>query len=99
MSTNQNKVLLLLSLLFLISCHTHLDAQTKSRSSASSSPAQVIESGKFRIYELKQVQGEESYEIRREPGGRSNGAGSTAGLIVTARFDLPYWGEEKKPSL
>ena len=77
----------LLTLLFVVSFHTNANAQTKSPTS--SSTTQVIESGKFRIYELKQIQGEESYEIRREPGG----------LVVKARMDLPFWGEELKTLL
>jgi imidazolonepropionase-like amidohydrolase len=80
----------LLTFLIIISFHAPVNTQTKSKSPASSvSVAQVIESGKFRIYELKQVQGEESYEIRREPGG----------LVVKARMDLPFWGEELKTLL
>jgi imidazolonepropionase-like amidohydrolase len=79
----------LLTFLFVISSYAQVNAQTKSEPPASSSAAQVIESGKFRIYETKQVQGEESYEIRREPGG----------LVVKARIDLPFWGEELKPLL
>ena len=78
-----------LSLLFLISSHPLVNAQTKSNPPASPVPEQVIESGKFRIYELKQVQGEESYEITRGPRG----------LVVKAKFDLPFWGEELKPLL
>jgi hypothetical protein len=78
-----------LSLLLLISSRPLVNAQTKSKPPASPEPEQVIESGKFRIYELKQVQGEESYEITRGPGG----------LIAKAKFDLPFWGEELKPLL
>ena len=51
---------------------------------------QLIDTGKFRIYELKQLQGEEVYEIRR------NNAGSTT---VTAEINLPFMGEEQKPKL
>lgn len=80
---------LLLCFLFLLSVHTHANAQTKPGSEESPSIAQVIESGKFRIYETKQVQGEESYEIRREAGV----------LVVKAKLDLPFWGEELKPSV
>src|SRR2546430_8663957 len=54
-----------------------------------SSAAQTIESGKFRVYETKQIRGEENYEISRTPQG----------LIVQAKIDLPFMGEEKKPSL
>jgi imidazolonepropionase-like amidohydrolase len=51
--------------------------------------AQVVERGTFRIYETKQVQGEETYEVAREGEG----------LVVRSKFNLPYWGEESKPSL
>jgi len=77
-------------LLLLVSSHTKVSAQTKSKSGpAQTTSAQVIERGKFRIYELKQVQGEESYEIQRNQDG----------LIISAKIDLPFMGEEKKPSL
>jgi imidazolonepropionase-like amidohydrolase len=100
--------LVLLSFLCLISSHAQVNAQTSSQSNTSPA-AQVIESGKFRIYELKQVMGEESYEIGREPGGRELGGQSKSGrssdgaskgrIIVTAKLDLPFWGEELKPLL
>ena len=66
-------------------------AQVKSRGPdrQGSSAAQTIESGKFRVYETKQIRGEENYEISRTPQG----------LIVQAKIDLPFMGEEKKPSL
>jgi imidazolonepropionase-like amidohydrolase len=79
-----------LLLLLLLSTHAPVAAQTKSRTSSSrKGAAEVIESGKFRVYELNQVQGEESYEISRGPRG----------LTVKARTDLPFQGEEQKPSL
>src|SRR6266480_6640170 len=83
------EIIAVLSLLSLISSHPLVNAQTKSNPPTSPVTAQVIESGKFRIYELKQVQGEESYEITRGPGG----------LVVKSKFDLPFWGEELKPLL
>jgi imidazolonepropionase-like amidohydrolase len=95
MSAMRNKLFLLLSFLFLISLQTHISAQRKSRvapgslSPISDSTARVIESGTFHIYELKQVQGEETYSITRGPDG----------LVVKARLDLPFWGEELKPLL
>ena len=89
MNAKPNKLLLLLVLPLLLSFHPAANAQTKSRDQASAAAAQVIESGKFRIYDLKQVQGEESYEVRRTEGG----------LTVTAKIDLPFMGEEEKPSL
>jgi imidazolonepropionase-like amidohydrolase len=88
MNAKQNRVLLLLFLPFLFFFQPPANAQTKSRDQASSA-GQVIEKGKFRIYELKQVQGEESYEVSR----------TEAGLIVTAKIDLPFMGEDEKPSL
>src|SRR6266850_10630 len=83
------ELIAILTVLFLVSSHPLINAQTKSKPPASPVPNQVIESGKFRIYELKQVQGEESYEITREP----------VGLVVKTKFDLPFWGEELKPLL
>jgi imidazolonepropionase-like amidohydrolase len=35
------------------------------------------------------VQGEETYEVTREGGG----------LVLKSKFNLPFWGEEAKPSL
>lgn len=61
------------------------EARRESRPTAS-----VIESGKFLFYETKQTRGEETYEIRR----RSDGS-----LETTAKIDLPFMGEEEKPSL
>src|SRR2546425_8935553 len=70
---------------------TAVKAQVKSGGPArqGSIGAQAIESGKFRVYETKQIRGEETYEISRTPHG----------LIVQAKTDLPFMGEEKKPSL
>ncbi len=50
---------------------------------------QIVERGTFHIFETKQVQGEESYEVTRNDGG----------LVVESKFNLPYWGEEVRPSL
>ena len=66
-----------LSLFLLFSSQTPLTAQTKSKTSSSQKASKVIESGKFRVYELNEVQGEESYEIERGPRG----------LTVKARID------------
>lgn len=71
---------------FLLTFPTRINAQTRSKPSAAQ---EVIERGKFRIYELNQPQGEESYEVRRD----------RSGLVVKSTFKLPYWGEELKPSL
>src|SRR6267143_5834007 len=63
-------------------------AQVTSRGSArqGSMAAQAIERGKFRIYETKQIRGEETYEISRTQNG----------LMIEAKIDLPFVGEEKK---
>jgi hypothetical protein len=87
MSVKPTRALLLLILPCVLSFYPPANAQKKSGDHAS--PAQGIESGKFRIFELKQIQGEETYEIRNEPGG----------LVVKAKMDLPFWGEELKPLL
>jgi imidazolonepropionase-like amidohydrolase len=50
----------------------------------------VIEAGKFRFYETKQLMGEENYEIKR---------GAAGTLEATTKIDLPFMGEEQKPSL
>ena len=77
-------------MLFLTVSETVTNAQVRSSAQQRARPAQPIETGKFRIYETKEVQGEESYEIRRAEDGK---------LIVQAKIDLPFIGEEKKPSL
>lgn len=69
----------------LFSYPPQINAQTRRKPSS----AQVIESAKFRIYDSKQVQGEESYELSRDRNG----------LLLRTKFDLPSWGEEEKPSL
>lgn len=78
-------------LLVLLVFETADKAQVKSRGPArqGSIATQAIESGKFRVYETKQIQGEETYEISRTQNG----------LIVQAKIGLPFMGEEKKPSL
>jgi len=48
----------------------------------------AIETGKFHFYETKQIRGEETYEIRRADSG---------GLSVSAKTDLPFAEQEKKP--
>src|SRR5437879_3974989 len=82
----------ILSLLFVLSVfETVGKAQVMSRGPARQGRmnAQAIESGKFRIYETRQIRGEETYGISRNQNG----------LIVQAKIDLPFMGEEKKPSL
>jgi hypothetical protein len=48
----------------------------------------LVDSGKIRFYETKQIRGEETYQINQSPNGD---------LIVQARTDLPFAGEENKP--
>jgi imidazolonepropionase-like amidohydrolase len=94
MKRNRPKLFLMKSFLLIAALHvtflltfpTRINAQTRSKPSAAQ---EVIERGKFRIYELNQPQGEESYEVRRD----------RSGLVVKSTFKLPYWGEELKPSL
>lgn len=75
-------------ILTLLVINAAVAAQTAARQLPQAS--NVIESGKFRFYETKQVQGEETYEIKRT---------SDDSLEVSAKIDLPYMGEEEKPSL
>ena len=48
----------------------------------------IIESGKFRFYETKQIRGEETYEITRSATGE---------LLLTAKTDMPFAEQENKP--
>jgi imidazolonepropionase-like amidohydrolase len=48
----------------------------------------LIESGKIRFYETKQIRGEETYQINQSANGD---------LIVQARTDLPFAEQENKP--
>lgn len=84
-------VILLLTFLVLSVFEINDKAQMEPGGSAQrNNSARPIETGKFRIYETKQVRGEESYEINRASDGS---------LVVQAKIDLPFMGEEKKPSL
>ncbi len=49
---------------------------------------EIIESGKFRFYELKQIRGEETYEISRSAAGE---------LQLTAKTEMPFAEQENKP--
>src|SRR3954468_5309469 len=62
------------------------DAQSRSRSAESA--LAIIESGKFRFYETKQMRGEETYEIARFATGE---------LLLTAKTDMPFAEQETKP--
>ena len=48
----------------------------------------LIDSGKIRFYETKQIRGEETYQINQSPNGD---------LIVQAKTELPFAQQEKKP--
>ena len=72
----------------LLTINSAVSAQTTSRQSRPAS--KVIETGKFRFYETRQVKGEETYEIKRT---------SDSSLEASAKIDLPYMGEEEKPAL
>src|ERR1041384_1416296 len=48
----------------------------------------LVDSGKIRFYETKQIRGEETYQISQRPNGD---------LIVTAKTDMPFSQEETKP--
>jgi hypothetical protein len=55
---------------------------------ARSANPEIIESGKFRIYELKQILGEEAYEISRS---------ATGDFVLTAKSAIPFADQEHKP--
>lgn len=80
---------ILLALLILCTCPSlggYAHAQTKT---PQAKPAtQVIETGKFRIYELKQIQGEEAYTISRTADGE---------LLVEAKTTMPFSEQDTKP--
>src|ERR1044071_5943661 len=48
----------------------------------------VIDSGKIRFYETKQIRGEETYQINQLPNGD---------LLVESKTDLPGVDQENKP--
>ncbi len=48
----------------------------------------LIDSGKIRFYETKQIRGEETYQINQSPNGD---------LIVQTKTELPFAQQEKKP--
>lgn len=65
-----------------------VNVQSQSRSTEVA--AAVIESGKFRFYELKQPSGEENYQISKSATGE---------LTLTTKVDLPFAEQEKKPQV
>ena len=48
----------------------------------------LVDSGKIRFYEIKQIRGEETYQINQLPNGD---------LIVTAKTQMPFAEQENKP--
>jgi imidazolonepropionase-like amidohydrolase len=77
---------LLLSLVFITTLSNRTSAQTAANPGAAQTS--VIESGKFRFYETKQIRGEETYEIARSANGE---------LLLTSKTDLPFAEQETKP--
>jgi len=75
--------LTLLMLCTLLSPGAYALAQVKT-----SPAAQVIETGKFRFYETKQIRGEEDYTISRTTAGD---------LLVQAKISMPFAEQEIKP--
>jgi imidazolonepropionase-like amidohydrolase len=65
-------------------------AQTKvnSQNAPQTSNGVLIDSGKIRFYETHQIRGEETYQINQSPNGE---------LIIQARTDLPFAGQDTKP--
>jgi imidazolonepropionase-like amidohydrolase len=64
-----------------------LGQTTASPNAAQTSSSPVIESGKFRFYETKQIRGEETYEIARSANGE---------LLLTAKTEMPFVEQENK---
>src|SRR2546423_6936237 len=52
------------------------------------SSAGLIESGKIRFYETKQIRGEETYQINQSAGGE---------LVLQVKTDMPFAEQDKKP--
>jgi imidazolonepropionase-like amidohydrolase len=79
----------LLVLLFtLLSLDISAQAQIKTKQPQ---PArEVIERGKFRFYETKEIRGEEDYTISRSKTGE---------LFVQAKIALPFAGQDTKPKV
>lgn len=73
MMNHTRRIIVVLSLLFTASL---AHAQTV-----------LIDSGKFRLYETKQIRGEETYQINKLPNGE---------LLLEAKTDLPFVEQENK---
>ena len=84
---------LFLSSLLLALFLTPVSPQTVRNQKPRLQSDRLIEQGKFRIYETKQVLGEEGYEVRQ------SGSRQKRELLVTAEVNLPFLGEEEKPKL
>jgi hypothetical protein len=70
----------LLMLCTILSFGSYVQAQVK--------PSQVIESGKFRFYETKQIRGEEDYTVSRTTDGE---------WLIQAKTSMPFAEQETKP--
>src|SRR3569832_1844550 len=78
----------LVILFTLLSLSISADAQQKTRQPG---PAgQVIEQGKFRFYETKEIRGEEDYTISRSKNGE---------MFVQAKISLPFAEQDTKPKV
>lgn len=84
---------LLLSSLQLISPPAPVGSQEVPNRKPEIQTDQLVVQGKFRIYDTKQVQGEESYEIRQ------SGSRQTKELRATAEINFPFMGEDEKPKV
>src|SRR5689334_2780784 len=78
------------SILFILCTLLSLAFSTpgQRRTPRASPAAQVIEQGKFRFYETKQLRGEEDYTISRTSGGE---------LLVQAKTTMPFAEQDTKP--
>lgn len=64
-------------------------AQPNSRNVAQTTSAgEIIETGKFRFYETKQIRGEEEYSVSRTATGE---------LVIQAKTNMPFAEQETKP--
>src|SRR5262245_28152772 len=74
--------------LFLLLAAGLAQTQVRSQNARPTSGGVLVDSGKIRFYETKQIRGEETYQIDQLPDGE---------LMVQAKTDLPFAGQEKKP--
>jgi imidazolonepropionase-like amidohydrolase len=78
---------IVISLSFLLATSL-AQTQVNSQNASQTSSSVLVDSGKIRFYETKQIRGEETYQINQLPNGE---------LIVHAKTDLPFAEQEKKP--